>query len=420
MFVKRVDGFQQYNVTLKALHVIDPSQEAAYYDPISPLKNQEFFKVSIIKKGLAFEKFSVHMSGLKIKLDERFIIDLAYFTQGTILSAYGKSQFFVKGSDIDSSDIIASIIERGDVLPRDLATSASTSSTSHTASLIFFNYLFVSGFEVRFWYHQAKKKYNLVNFGIFSKFDIRMENSPILFSRLSLRKPYGSWNLYQSLIFDHYYEQAFAQIKRLLFSSIDYWVAPMKVADTLYTKIMGSEIKSTDYHGESLNNEEIVERYRRKLFATKSLDSFLKDVVKNCVFDWSYNHTGLFNVSRALVIGVVNRSIHEIGIQGSLARGRTFYILPGGLTARQVGNDAVKIAPGSSHTWDSSSTCLILAHGFLTDVVELTLNSNAFRAHFTHTEAILHSKPGFSAAFLAKDVSKWLSWYVLMVENNIS
>ena len=83
------------------------------------------------------------------------------------------------------------------------------------------------------------------------------------------------------------------------------------------------------------------------------------------VFDWQFNHTGWLNSRRALVLGVVNRSRQEVTIRCQLDRGQMIRVMPGGLAARQISPEAVKIIPSSDPgAWDVSATCLVLASGF--------------------------------------------------------
>jgi len=257
-----------------------------------------------------------------------------------------------------------------------------------------------------------------VSFGMFSKLDIRIENHSLKFAPLSLKKPFGSYNLYAGMVRDHYEREARSQISGILMRSIDLTSASMAVADSFFSRIVGTEVRSKEFRGESLSNEEIVDRYRRKIQKPASLDEFVRDVVRNCAFDWSFNHTGILNSRRALVIGIVNRSSHDVEIRSTLERGQNYHIMPGGLAARQLGKDGIKVPASTGRGWDTSSTCLILAYGFL-DAVDLKLESSAFVARFVYVDTILQSRPGFSAAFLAKDVSKWLCWYVLMIENRL-
>ena len=81
----------------------------------------------------------------------------------------------------------------------------------------------------------------------------------------------------------------------------------MLVAETLLSKLWGSEVKSSEFKGDSLSNDELLQRYRRRLMNCKTLEDFVKNIVRNSVFDWSYNHTGLF-ARRALIVGIINRT----------------------------------------------------------------------------------------------------------------
>ena len=182
-------------------------------------------------------------------------------------------------------------------------------------------------------------------------------------------------------------------------------------------KLVGSEIRSNEFKGESLSNEEFLVRYRRRLSSCQSSDSFLRDVVRNAVFDWSYNHTGLSS-RRALLVGIVNRSARHVTIRFQLARGAAAQLLPGGLASRQLGEDGVVVAPMTDDgSWDPSCTSLLVAWGVLNDTVDVVLRSDAFTARFDHVKAVLHSEPGFTAAFFAKEVTSWLSWYCVVLDD---
>lgn len=432
---QRVDFTRELVLKVYALRVIDTFPNTPFPDPCDG-RNEDnpkmnFLSLHVIQKNNnVFERFYLRIPGLKLKVDERFVLDLAQFAYDTVLKLPSSASM----DDNDCSLVIADILstERTSKV-EDAAPQPSTSpngsltaqpaSASSSSSLIFFNSFYISGFEIRLWYHQAKKQphqRSLVNFGVLSKFNIKIANSKIKFNALSLVRPFGSQNLYLGIIKDHYETEARSQLGSMLFSAFDFSTAPLVLADTIITKILGSEVKSKEFQSAQLTNDDIVTRYRRRLVETTSLEGFVRDVVRNAVFDWSYNHTGWLNSRKAIVLGVVNKSDHEVSISCSLVVGNCCYVLPGGLASRQLSNETVRIVPGAPlGGFDPSSTCLVIAGGFLSENVVLVCKSGAFAARFDHVDHTLKSGPGFSAAFLAKDTSNWLSWYVLVIENQV-
>ncbi|KAH9250088.1 hypothetical protein BASA81_012135 [Batrachochytrium salamandrivorans] len=410
---QRVDFTRELVLKVYALRVIDTFPNTPFPDPCDG-RNEDnpkmnFLSLHVIQKNNnVFERFYLRIPGLKLKVDERFVLDLAQFAYDTVLKLPSSASM----DDNDCSLVIADILstERTSkvVVAEEDVPKPSTSP---------------NGFEIRLWYHQAKKQphqRSLVNFGVLSKFNIKIANSKIKFNALSLVRPFGSQNLYLGIIKDHYETEARSQLGSMLFSAFDFSTAPLVLADTIITKILGSEVKSKEFQSATLTNDDIVTRYRRRLVETTSLEGFVRDVVRNAVFDWSYNHTGWLNSRKAIVLGVVNKSDHEVTISCSLVVGNCCYVLPGGLASRQLSNETVRIVPGAPlGGFDPSSTCLVIAGGFLSENVVLVCKSGAFTARFDHVDHTLKSGPGFSAAFLAKDTSNWLSWYVLVIENQV-
>jgi len=191
---------------------------------------------------------------------------------------------------------------------------------------------------------------------------------------------------------------------------------------SLISKLVGSEIRSTEFKGESLSNEEFLVRYRRRLSSCQSSEAFLRDVVRNAVFDWSYNHTGLSS-RRALIVGIVNRSSRNVTIRFQLVRGAQAHLIPGGLASRQlsgIGGEESGVIVASmtdDGAWDPSCTSLFVSWGVLNDTLDACLRSDAFTARFDHVKSFLRSEPGYTAAFFAKEVSSWLSWYCVVVDD---
>ena len=125
----------------------------------------------------------------------------------------------------DCSDFMKSIVEGNASLSH-----ASSHSLGH---LIFFDKFYVSPFELKLWYQQSENDSpsNLVSFGMLSRLKIRILGQRIRFGALSLRRPFGSSNLYTGIVRAHYESEARSQMGALLVKSINFTDAPFAIAE---------------------------------------------------------------------------------------------------------------------------------------------------------------------------------------------
>ena len=416
----RRDGENDYKLMLGDVSVLDPSPPGPLFRvPLEGSPSTEhdgFIDLHVVQRAhtsnMVFERLKLKVARLNIRVDERFVLDVARYAEDAVLKPLRGSEHVAvqPGKEEDCADFMRNLIESDRAMP------LKPHSLGH---LIFFDKFYVSPFEVKLWYQQSENDSpsNFVSFGVLSRLKIRILGQRIRFGALSLRRPFGSSNLYTGIVRAHYESEARAQMGSLLVKSINFSDAPFAIAESLLSKLVGSEIRSDEFKGESLSNEEFLVRYRRRLSSCQSSEGFLKDVVRNAVFDWSYNHTGLGS-RRALLVGIVNRSHRNVTVRCQLARGGAAQLLPGGLASRQLGDDGVVVAATTDDgSWDPSCTSLLVAWGVLNDTVDVVLRSDAFTARFDHVKSVLHSEPGFTASYLGKEITSWLSWYCLVVDD---